>query len=120
MTMTLPTLLALVGAALLAIALLAPHKLPPPSAYLAAPPEPTQISPLVSASPAAPRWPELVEPVATYCNAAARTELVDALALLRTPWALAILHQAREDETDAGVVAAIVSALGSSSQSLVT
>jgi hypothetical protein len=120
MTMTLPTLLALVGAALMAIAILAPHRLPPPSAYLSAPPEPGQISALPGAGIAEPSWPQLVDPVATYCNADARRALVDALALLETPWSLAILRQALADETDSAVAAAIASALASSSQSLVT
>jgi hypothetical protein len=60
-----------------------------------------------------PHWPELVEPSAHYCDAAARLDLVDALATLRSPWALDVLHKAGAEESDPRVCAAIAAALGS-------
>jgi len=60
-----------------------------------------------------PQWPELVEPSATACDAHARLDLVDALASLRSPWAMAVLVRARDVETDPVVSAAIDDAIDS-------
>jgi hypothetical protein len=61
----------------------------------------------------APHWPELVEPTATACDVTARLDLVDALASLRSPWAMDVLVHANALETDPTVRAAITSALDS-------
>ncbi len=61
--------------------------------------------------PAGPPWPELVEPSATACDAHARLDLVDALASLRSPWAMGVLVRARDQETDPDVAAAIDAAI---------
>ena len=94
---SIPTVLAVAGTVLMAVAIFVPFRARPP------------------------RWPELVEPSATRCDVRARLDLVDALASLRSPWALGVLHQAGAEETDATVRAAIAAALASSSiQSFVT
>jgi hypothetical protein len=62
-------------------------------------------------TPAGPPWPELVEPSATACDAHARLDLVDALASLRSPWAMGVLVRARDQETDPAVAAAIDAAI---------
>ena len=99
MTVSLPTLLAVAGTVLMAVAIFVPIR-----------------ASLSSSSPAAPRddapaWPELVEPTATDCDAHARLDLVDALASLRSPWAIGVLVRARDQETDPTVAAAIDAAI---------
>ncbi len=94
--------------------------------FRTSPPEPDAgpvVEPLALAvdAPLLPRWPELVEPSATACDANARLDLVDALASIASPWALDVLDRASGDETDPAVRAAIVSALAQTpKRSLVT
>jgi hypothetical protein len=58
-----------------------------------------------------PTWHLLVDPRAAACDAAARWELVDALAAVRAPWAEAILVRALDDESDPDVRNAVRAAL---------
>ena len=101
MSISVPILLALAGTALMAIAIFVPFR------------SSTSQRATVAAGEgvAVPDWPQLVEPTATACDARARLDLVDALASIGSPWALGVLHRASEEETDANVLAAIVSAL---------
>jgi len=120
-----PALLALLGTALLAFAVLAPDR-PPRHAQgdtvSYGPPEPIAVErwtppfadePLLPAQPhvAKARWPEALDARAAGADAATRLQLVDALAAVRGPWALALLERAREDEPDAGVLGAIEASL---------
>ncbi len=100
MSASVPVLLALAGTALMAVAIFVPLRSP-------------GNAPAIEAAPvdAAPHWPELVEPSATACDVGARLDLVDALASIRSPWALGVLHRAGDEETDPTVRAAIASAL---------
>lgn len=169
MTLQLPTLLALVGAALLAIAMFAPKRAtlaaatalgpaplgaplgpspnaafgpspttafdpssnavfgPSPAAVAAdrpyrpstdadCDPIPPPRSPVVSApvraaSVAAPSWPQLIDPCAAGCDAAARLDLIAALADVHGRWADSILQSASGDESDPAVRAALERAL---------
>ncbi len=95
--MSVPILLALAGTALMAVAIFVPFR--------------AARSGRAGTDDDAPHWPELVEPSATLCDVSARLDLVDALASLGSPWAMNVLHHAREDETDPEVRAAITSAL---------
>ncbi len=97
--MSLPILLALAGTALMAIAIFVPIR----SSLLE--------RAAVERRTVAPQWPELVEPSATACDVPARLDLVDALASLRSPWAMDVLLKASGQETDPDVRAAITSAL---------
>ena len=110
MTLHLPTLLILTGGALTAVAIFAPHKLPPPSPAVSALLMPPDVVPL---------WLQRIDPAAFACDPAARIDLVDALAAVRSPWAEGILRQARADDPDPRVRSAAAAAL-SSNQSLVT
>jgi hypothetical protein len=105
--MSVPTLLALAGTALMAVAIFMPFRVP-------AVPNDADVKTAVP-----PRWPELVEPSATGCDARARLDLVDALASIHSAWALGVLHRANEDETDPAVRAAIASALDTANAPLV-
>ncbi len=106
--MSVPTLLALAGTALMAVAIFVPFRSSRGDITVAEPER-------------RPHWPELVEPTATACDVSARLDLVDALASIDSPWAVAILDHARVDETDPAVSSAIAAALAASScQSLVT
>ncbi len=96
--MSIPVMLALAGTALMAIAIFVPFR----SAARAGAVVPADVS---------PRWPELVEPSAAACDVGARLDLVDALASIRSPWAIGVLHRADDEETDPDVRAAIASAL---------
>ncbi len=58
----------------------------------------------------APAWPELVDPRAVGCDAAARLALVDALIAVRAPWADALLRRAAAEERDPDVSAALAEA----------
>jgi hypothetical protein len=118
-----PLLLALLGTALLAVAIFAPRRVPaspgvslapplaavpverwtPPADVDAFPPEPLAAS---SAS-----WPALVDPRAAACDVAVRLALVDALACVRSPWARDVLARAYADEFDDEVRATIRGAL---------
>jgi hypothetical protein len=105
-----PTLLVLTGTALTAVAIFAPHALPPPSPAVSA----LLLPPETSAT-----WVQQIDPAAFAFDARARVDLIDALAAVGTPWADAVLRQASSDDPDARVRAAAGSAL-SSNQSLVT
>lgn len=119
MTLQIPTLLALLGTALMAVAIFAPRRIATPATVaFAAPsraavatqwapapvpdlPEPSTFEAV--AEPVAdpdPAWPALVDPRAAGCDVATRLSLVDALASLRGPWADAILERAWVEERD--------------------
>ena len=133
LTLQIPMLLALLGTALMAVVIFAPSRGPAPVAVSFAPPpapplseqwepccvepwEPPAIDEAVEVSPSAvtatAAWPELVDPRASGCDAAARLGLVEALGAVRTPWAEAILRRALEHESDPAVRGAVVTALG--------
>jgi HEAT repeat protein len=97
MSAQLVTLLALVGAALAAVAIFAPHRLPPPS---------PAVSALLVPIEREAMWTQCIDPGFASCDALARIELVDALAALGTPWAHAALRTALADDADARVRAA--------------
>ncbi|MFN2459860.1 MAG: hypothetical protein ABR591_04095 [Candidatus Velthaea sp.] len=105
MTAQLPALLALVGAALMALAVLAPAK-----AVSVADPAPAASLPLLEAQ-REPQWPLLIDPSAAGCGAAARADIVAALAALREPWARVILERAHAEEPDPAVRSALGHAL---------
>jgi hypothetical protein len=107
--------LALIGTALLTLAIFAPRKpvlvVPPPLIV-------QEFAPLTS--PAVAReaitvreltWPRLADPRATNCDVPARLAIVAALADLRAPWADAILDRAYAEETDPEVRAALAAIL---------
>jgi hypothetical protein len=120
----LPTLLALLGTALMAVVIFAPV-----SASAAHAPAAERYSPLPfdafaaeafnapfhapEAMPYAetyreePAWPALVDPSAAACEPVVRLALVEALTAVRAPWADAILRRALLDETDARVLTAL-------------
>ena len=102
MSAQLATLLALVGAALAAVAIFAPHRLPPPSPAVSALLLPVEREPV---------WTHCIDPGFAGCDALGRIELVDALAALATPWAIAALRAALTDDGDARVRAAAARAL---------
>ena len=133
LTLQIPTLLALLATALMAIVIFAPeravvrptisfapplgaapveavaHALPPLERSWE--PEPDGLD---SVAPAAvsrpPAWPALVDPRAAGCDAGARLALVEALISVGTPWAREILQRALDDERDPGVRTAVVAA----------
>ena len=131
LTLQIPTLLALLGTALMAVVIFAPAPVEAKVTMSLAPPfmpplAPSSFERWASAQPdvhdawslppenppqASPTWPTLLDPRAASCDAAARLALVDALATVRAPWADAILHRALDDEPDALVRDAIVAAL---------
>jgi hypothetical protein len=105
-----PTILAVAGTALMALAIFGPfHRTARDDADEAAP----------AKNGASSQWTALVEPSAVACDVPARIDLAEALGTLQSPWADAILRQALETESDTAVRSAIATAL-SSSQSLVT
>jgi hypothetical protein len=129
MTLDIPSLLALLGTALMAVAIFAPKKLPARPAVSFAPPlgvppverwaPPLADDPLATAqppgdeivAPAQARWPALLDARSDACDVDARLALVDALARLGTAWSEAILTCAQEDEPDETVREAIRTAL---------
>jgi hypothetical protein len=126
LTLQIPTLLALLGTALMAVVIFAPAANAASVTVSFAPPlapverwSPAPADPFATNSAAdifshrSPEWPALVDPRAAHCDAASRLALADALATVRGPWADAILHRALDDEPDALVRDAIVAALGS-------
>lgn len=118
------TLLVLAGIALMAVAIFAPRRLAS-TVSVASSPTPAGAAPLGARSAydeplRPPRWPQLVEPSAAALDVAARIDLVDALAALDSAWSESVLRQALAEEADPTVRSAIVSALASSTQSLVT
>lgn len=115
MTLSIPTLCAFLGTALMAIAIFAPrrsiasnaaatpalrlpvfdwHTIPAPSADLPVAAEPP---------PYAPSWPELVDPAAVGLDATSRGALARALVACDGDWALTLVAAALRDEPDAGV-----------------
>jgi hypothetical protein len=112
----LPTVLAVAGTALMAVAIFGPFRKPvdPEDVGAAVP------GGAADGEPGIAQWPALVEATAIACDAHARIDLADALGALQSSWAEAILRQAYETESDPAVRSAIASALSSSSQSLVT
>jgi hypothetical protein len=103
----LPALLAMLGTALLALAIFAPAAAPrPPAVSYAAP-----VTERAVERRTEPVWPSMIDVRATGCDASARLALVDALAHVRAPWGDAILTRALDDEPDAAVRAAIGDAL---------
>jgi hypothetical protein len=107
---TIPTVLAVAGTALMAVAIFGPF-------HRAARDDET--APASGTHNATAQWPALLEPSAAACDVPARIDLAEALGALQSPWAQAILRQALETERDSAVRSAIATAL-SSSQSLVT
>ncbi len=118
----LPLLLALAGTALTGIAIFAPARgtasgpsvsfAPPLARWPADAPAVPDEWPLSVPPPALePTWPERVDASARACGAAGRLALVEALAIVRAPWAEAILRQARAEETDTRVRAALDAAM---------
>lgn len=102
MSAQLATLLALVGAALAAVAVFAPHRLPAPS---------PAVSALLHPPAHEPEWVRALDAGAVGTDARARVELVEALGALASPWAQALLCEARDADPDGSVRAAAVAAL---------
>ena len=112
MSAQLPTILALLGTVLLALAIFAPPRAAGGPAVSFAPP--VAAGPVERTVPAEPwrppgepSWPALVDPRAAGCDAAARLALVEALLAVRAPWAEAILQRAAAQERDPSVIAAL-------------
>jgi hypothetical protein len=103
----LPAVLALVGTALLALAIFAPQAPAQPPVAAFAPP----VNERAVERRAEPAWPRAIDARAAACDANARLALADALATVRAPWAEAILASALEDEHDPAVRAVIGDAL---------
>jgi hypothetical protein len=111
-----PTLLALLGTALMAVVIFAPAPAVVPRSAASELFSPLPFEAFAAAGivplpelppPSSVVWPTLVDPSAAQCDAGVRLALVDALAAVRTPWADAILRQALGEEPDARVRAAI-------------
>ena len=133
-----PTLLAVLAAALCALAVFAPARAAraapvsfappfpgePPVERWSPPPfedEPLEIDIDIDIddgdaipAPEAATWPLLIDARAFACDAQSRHDLVDALVALRAPWADAILERARAEEPDEGVRTALERALSRS------
>lgn len=118
MTLQIPTLLALLGTALMAIAIFAPRRAAPPATISFAPPiatvSPFDLSVSVTSDERGdvpkkvePEWPLLVDPRAAGCDTSTRLALIDALLTVRAPWADSILRKARLEEADGLVRAAL-------------
>ncbi len=127
-----PLLFALIGITLIAAAAFGPRKgevhaavsfapplAPPPQARWGRPrgwypPAPRQPDPIPAcAAPKPATWPQRVDARAAGCSAATRLRLVEALAVLRTPWANAVLHDALSDDHEPAVRDAALRALSS-------
>jgi hypothetical protein len=89
MSAGLPTVLALAGTALMAIAIFGPFRKPVDAVdAVAGDAESTPGSAFGTASAdGAPAWPALVDATAVACDAHARIDLADALGTLRSAWA---------------------------------
>jgi hypothetical protein len=126
----LPVALALLGTALMAVVIFAPVAVPARVTMSFAPPIPPAHDHPRPASwapsgghvtgawdegtrlnGALALWPLRLDPRAAACDAAARIELVDALASVASDWAHEVLHGALDDEPDVIVRAAIERAL---------
>jgi hypothetical protein len=129
LTLQIPTLLALLATALMAVVIFAPERVfperaaatprisfapplaPVPLERWEPPPEPYAgvLAPPVRAETLQPPgWPALVDPRAAGCDAATRLALVEALTAIRGEWAEAILRAAAAEEPDPGVRAAVL------------
>lgn len=105
MTLHVPTLLALLGAALMTVAIFAPKKrVAPPPVAVAAPRQPADAAPREAAGPP---WPALVDPRAVAVDAETRIRIVAALVALDETWCEEILRHADAGETDPAVRRAI-------------
>lgn len=102
MSAQLATLLALIGAALAAIAIFAPHRLPPPS---------PAVSALLHPPVREPDWVRALDAGAVAGDADARRALIGALGELASPWSQAVLEEAVAADPDSGVRAAAAAAL---------
>ena len=128
MILEIPTLLVLLGAALMTVAIFAPKRRPVellagagPAAFnawhtlseppIAPPSYAEEHVPPAACTGAGLTWPALVDSCALDLDEAARIALILALAALRQPWAQAILQRAIAEETDASVRAALHVAL---------
>lgn len=126
MTLQVPSLLMLIGAALLAVAIFAPKSpravavsvLAAPAAVIdrREPPLAEQVPDLLFRAPqpvsdAPPRWPERFDPRAAFSDAEARIALIDALADVRAGWSDAVLRAAFDEETDPNVRRALEAVL---------
>lgn len=125
LTVQIPLLLALLGTALMAVAIFAPARasaavtvsyappVAPPSTYLRRDEirfiddDPGEISRSVHV----PQWPTFIDARAAGCDAAARIVLADALSAVRAGWAQHILERALDDEDDHAVREAVLTAL---------
>ena len=126
MTLEIPMLLALLGTALMAVAIFAPRRVAAPATVSFAPPlpnaglavwaqteaiehpEPPTFEPIAEAAvDPLPTWPALVDPRAAYCDVETRLALIDALASVPSAWARTILERASIEEPDALVRAAL-------------
>jgi hypothetical protein len=133
LTLQIPTLLALLATALMAVVIFAPERVAPRPTISFAPPlapaplepaphtlprlerwEPESDSFLDTATVPAPlqppAWPALVDPRAAGCDVHARLALVEALVTVETPWSRAILQRALDDENDPDVRSAVLAA----------
>ena len=59
------------------------------------------------APPPAVSWPQLVDESLTQTDAALRMDMVERLRIVHTEWSTGVLEQARREEPDAAVRAAI-------------
>jgi hypothetical protein len=118
-----PLLLALLGVALLGIAIFAPRRVAaePTVSFTprsSATPMIESYAPGSTAAPAGavpvapPGWAVLIDPRAVGCDAAARAALVEALATVESAWARDVLLHAQAEEPDVMVRAALYAALG--------
>lgn len=114
-----PTLLAVLGTALMAVVIFAPAPAAPTvTASCAPPPAPLpfeQASLLHTETwfepERRPAWPALLDASASECDAPVRLRLVAALAAVRTPWSDDVLRCALAEESDRLVRDAIAAAL---------
>ncbi len=102
MSAQLATLLAMVGAALAAIAIFAPHRPPPPSAAVSA---------LLHPPAREPEWVRALEAGTPACDVEARLALIAALGELASVWSREVLEHAVAIDPDPAVRAAAGAAL---------
>lgn len=106
MSLTIPQLLVMLGAALLAIALLAPRMCIDPKLPAVAVIENTAARQSASSRVA---WPELVDVHTAHLDDGARRALLEALIAIGEPWCVPILRAARDGERE-DVLAALACA----------
>jgi uncharacterized membrane protein len=110
MSLTIPQLLVMLGAALLAVALFAPRmRIDPklPAVAVVAAVDENTAAPQPASSRVA--WPELVDVHAAHLDDRARRALLEALIAIGEPWCVPILRAARDEERD-DVLATLASA----------